>query len=234
MKMVIPKSWVFNVSALICTLCPIVVLSQDASRSYSPDVTYPRDGFLKKLQIARGTDVQLYILADKARYCDRITGIVIEVPKGFVTDFASIPWWATVFQKRDVLVGDAAVIHDWLYAVGISEVNIDNKKIPGRDFADLIFRNYLLELGVKEWKANAMYKAVRKGGIDAYSKCETRRECKDWLFADSRSRTIVSAPITIEEARSKIGNEVSKGCLGEEWIKPTRAILEKISNRNSQ
>lgn len=48
-----------------------------------------------------------------------VCGCVIEVPKGFVTDFSSIPSPARVLPGlRWSRVDVAGVVHDWLYATG--------------------------------------------------------------------------------------------------------------------
>ena len=75
----------------------------------------------------------------------------ITVPKGFVTDFASIPrvFWRLLPPWGRY--GKAAVIHDWLYGQGIGN----------RERADLIFLEAMEVLGVKAWKRNCMYWAVR-------------------------------------------------------------------------
>ena len=43
------------------------------------------------------------------------SGDVIEVPKGFVTDFASVPRLIQWLVPRWGKYGNAAIIHDWLY-----------------------------------------------------------------------------------------------------------------------
>jgi hypothetical protein len=44
------------------------------------------------------------------------SGLVITLPVGFVTDFASVPGWADRFGLHpDGLYAKAAALHDWLY-----------------------------------------------------------------------------------------------------------------------
>lgn len=40
---------------------------------------------------------------------------LIDVPIGFMTDFASVPWFVQWFIPKWGKYGNAAVIHDWLY-----------------------------------------------------------------------------------------------------------------------
>lgn len=86
------------------------------------------------------------------------SGEVIEVPAGFVTDFASVPWG---FWNLEAPLGDAAkaaVVHDYLYAT---------KGLGGRYSrarADDIFREAMKVLGVAMWKRNLLWAAVRAAG----------------------------------------------------------------------
>lgn len=84
-------------------------------------------------------------------WCDmgRIT-IVVRVPKGYETDFASIPrpaWWLlppTGAWRR------AAVFHDYLCDIGTP-----------RFLTDAIFRHIMEETGVKVWQRVVIYYTVR-------------------------------------------------------------------------
>jgi hypothetical protein len=81
---------------------------------------------------------------------------MIHVPAGFTTDFASTPF----FMWKTGLYSKAAVIHDYLY----------QSKIRSRHMADLIFKEAMIVLGVKKWKAQVMYMAVRLFGWIGYKK----------------------------------------------------------------
>lgn len=91
----------------------------------------------------------------------------IEVPAGFLSDGASIPWAARC------IAGDpfsfeylhAAIIHDALYRQKfLDHIN--------RAQADLIFRDLMWDTGVPIWKIPAFYSAVRIGGWVNYKKHE--------------------------------------------------------------
>jgi len=84
---------------------------------------------------------------------------VITVPRGFITDLASIPWPCNMFIPVSGLYNQAAVLHDYLYAT--QQVK--------RNKADGIFRESMMVLGVPFFKSNLMYAAVRLFGWMPYN-----------------------------------------------------------------
>jgi hypothetical protein len=95
----------------------------------------------------------------------------IEIPEGFVTDFASIPRFLWFMVPPFGRHAPAAVIHDFLYASGQS---------GARKYADFLFREAMKELGVPLLRRSMMYMAVRLGGQGGYG-LEG-----DWTFIDHR------------------------------------------------
>lgn len=79
---------------------------------------------------------------------------IIVVPKGFRTDFASVPKFLRNFFPPMERYGAAAVVHDYLYV----------KQWVDRKTADRIFYDLVLQSGVGPTKAKLMYWAVRIGG----------------------------------------------------------------------
>jgi len=79
---------------------------------------------------------------------------VIEVPAGFKTDLASIPWGMRNFYSRTGKSRKPAVTHDYLYSI----------KWRTRKECDQLFRQLLLERGMPGWKARLAYLGVRAGG----------------------------------------------------------------------
>lgn len=81
---------------------------------------------------------------------------VITVPEGFETDFASVPkfaWWLiSPYGKH----GKAAVLHDYLYHLGRTGLDVEHRQV-----ADGIFLEAMQVLGVSKWRRQAMYWAVR-------------------------------------------------------------------------
>lgn len=90
-------------------------------------------------------------------YIYSINGYCITVPKGFLTDLASIPLPFRIFFPKDGDYTPAAVVHDYLY----SEHN--NTGI-NREYADKIFNFIMKELGISTYKRKTMYRAVRLFG----------------------------------------------------------------------
>ncbi|MEE4208565.1 MAG: DUF1353 domain-containing protein [Parvularcula sp.] len=89
---------------------------------------------------------------------------IIPVSQRFVTDFASIPkplsWLISPFGEH----AEAAILHDWLYAVGES--------VGDRKSADVAFYIAMKRSGVPKWRRNLMYAATRLGGNSAFGRRE--------------------------------------------------------------
>lgn len=97
------------------------------------------------------------------------SGERIDVPMGFVTDFASVPRGFWSFEPPLGAAGKAAVVHDFLYATGGTGlwrgVPMISRPTPySRAEADGIFRQALKVLGVPAWKRSLLWAAVRVGG----------------------------------------------------------------------
>lgn len=76
------------------------------------------------------------------------------VPKGFITDLASVPGLIDNAIPRDGLWRGPAVKHDWDYAT----------KNGPRDQRDLEFYNGMIEYGTDPEWAGVMYQSVRRFG----------------------------------------------------------------------
>lgn len=108
-------------------------------------------------------------------YAHPASGARMEVPAGYITDFASIPAPVRGVFPPFGRHAKAAVLHDWLYLIGE----------PGqKPFADRVFLDAMEELGVSWARRNAMYKAVQIGGGGGY-----RREWRSWREAFGDWRT---------------------------------------------
>jgi hypothetical protein len=107
----------------------------------------------------RGT----WSLLHRFGYYSELLGHNVWVPKGFVTDFASVPRIPVAFLLAGNSAQEAAVIHDWLYTahkVGRLEVT--------RAMADAVFKEAALASDVAGWRAQMMYLGVRIGGAGPY------------------------------------------------------------------
>lgn len=76
------------------------------------------------------------------------------VPRGFITDLASVPRFLWTIIPPFGRYSQAAVVHDFLYEI---------PEYPRKE-ADRIFYIMMLEYGTYPWKARVMYWAVRVFG----------------------------------------------------------------------
>lgn len=84
----------------------------------------------------------------------------INVPVGFITDFASIPRVLWIILTPYGIYGKAAVLHDFLYATQSST----------RKWCDQIFLEAMKVLNVSFLKRRTMYRAVRLFGWRSWNK----------------------------------------------------------------
>ena len=89
-------------------------------------------------------------------------GLVV-VPKGFMTDYASVPKIFRNIINTYGKHGRAAVVHDWLYS---SQCKIDVTRAE----ADKIFLEIMIEWNVKKYKRILMYVLVRMFGGSHFRK----------------------------------------------------------------
>ncbi len=108
--------------------------------------------------LERGLGVDTWVLHAPLRYYSPLLARYIEVPRGFNTDFASIPRFFHRLLPKNGTYDAAAVIHDYLYAQG--EVS--------KEMADLIFKEALECLSIAGWRRTAMYEAVHRFGGAAW------------------------------------------------------------------
>lgn len=98
--------------------------------------------------------------------------IEIVVPKGFRTDFASVPrcLWSIFppYGKHTV----AAIVHDFLYATHLTT----------REKADLIFLELMKVYNVNPVKRKLMYLAVKYFGEPAYKQYKKTAHLKRYMY----------------------------------------------------
>jgi hypothetical protein len=153
----------------------------------------------------------LYVMRDDFYWCDRVNGHVIVVPRGFVTDFASIPMPARLFLPSDGPYAPAAILHDYMYAVGR----------PGyRLYADNVLGSAMVYYRVGGMKRRSVYEAVRKFGESGYGLPQ------DWLFYDVRTLREISAP---PKPKSGVKEVLGPGCPGfAQWVRRRQFSLPQI------
>jgi hypothetical protein len=113
--------------------------------------------FTSRLLLEPLDDGRRWVLAEKFGFWtgeDIGQGKYIEVPEGYVTDFASVPrvFWPIIAPWGRY--GKASVLHDYLY----------NEKSLSRKEADKIFLQGMKVLGTKSWRRFCIYYAVKLFG----------------------------------------------------------------------
>ena len=92
----------------------------------------------------------------------------VEIPKGFRTDFASIPWPLNKIIKQDGPYAKAACVHDKLLIHIKKYSDTGNYPYLTRLIADAIFYEAMLVSGVPRYIAWPFYTAVRLFSIFGY------------------------------------------------------------------
>jgi hypothetical protein len=82
----------------------------------------------------------------------------VDVPAGFVTDLASVPWYLWNWLPNDGLYLHAAIIHDWLYW----------DQARGRNEADNVLWIDMTDLKVGYLTRQAIYQGVHLRGQGAW------------------------------------------------------------------
>jgi hypothetical protein len=116
--------------------------------------------FLTPLQVQEVDEfANQWKLLAPLRYQSDLLGRVVEVPAGFVSDFASVPRVLGVYDLEGGKCNSAAVVHDLLYTRGsVGEMSID------RATADAVLREAILASGYGRITAALFYAAVRAFG----------------------------------------------------------------------
>ena len=110
-------------------------------------------------------DFEAAVLMEDVTYRVAETQEVVTVPKGFVTDYASIPplfeWW---LRNGGARYQHPAIIHDWLYWTGREQTE-----------ADLIFYHAMRDNGVGWWKSGTLLNGLRVGGASGWRENQRNR-----------------------------------------------------------
>lgn len=106
------------------------------------------------------TSVQLYRLMEDFTFLSDEFG-AITAPKGFISDFASVPAITRFYtDKDDSDILYASIPHDFLYA---RKGKLDNRTLT-RYQADCVLREAMQALGAPPFKTAMVFAAVRVGG----------------------------------------------------------------------
>lgn len=99
-----------------------------------------------------------WVLDERFRFSSDVAGQIIEVEKGFHTDFASVPRLPVAFLLTGDSSHEAAVVHDKLY----------RSRLLPRDLADKVLLEACAVSGIPVWRRTLIYWGVRVGGASHY------------------------------------------------------------------
>ena len=112
--------------------------------------------FLTKLDVEKEFGVKdRWKLLNDFCYKSDLLGKIVCVPKGFSTDFASVPRIPVAYWLTGNTAHEAAVIHDFLYK---NHAFVNNKK----SLADNVFLEAMRVINdpKDDWKRRMMYRSV--------------------------------------------------------------------------
>lgn len=114
--------------------------------------------FLTDLTV-REIDDGTWMVVSPLDYKSDLLGVTVEVPALFRTDFASVPRVPFIFDVLGDIAHEPAVIHDWLYYIGIY----------GRAKSDSVLLEAMKANDVSAFKRWQIYIGVRVGGWLAWN-----------------------------------------------------------------
>lgn len=117
---------------------------------------FPKLCAVKKVQVH---PKPVWELTAELWYYSTLVGAWVRVPKGFRTDFASVPRLPVVYWWLGGMADEAAIVHDWLYS----------SQIYSREVADAILKEAVIAMGYGDKAACAMWLAVRAAGGIAWN-----------------------------------------------------------------
>ena len=118
--------------------------------------------FKTKLRIEAVDREDFYILTSRLSYITNL-GDKINVPKGFKTNFASVPRIAKAYvDDDDWQIRAPSVVHDYLYSKVSSDLGFNRKQ------ADEILLEAMMGLGMRKTKALLIYYILRLFGGGNY------------------------------------------------------------------
>lgn len=115
--------------------------------------------FKTALKIKKLTETTWALLAPLTYASDLVEDAIV-VPKGFQTDFASVPRVPIAFWLTGDTAHEAAVVHDWCYQRHLTKT---------RKEADDIFYEAMSAMEIPAWRRQIMYRAVRLAGGGAWA-----------------------------------------------------------------
>jgi hypothetical protein len=133
--------------------------------------------FLSPLD-GRWIDDKHFMLLANLEYRSIILGGTLEIPVGFVTDFASVPRLPIIYNLFGNRAHHESVPHDYLYqkheVMIIQEGGSIKNVFVSRDVADSVFLEAMKVREKKLWMCACMFLGVRIGGSKSYSSGSSR------------------------------------------------------------
>lgn len=118
--------------------------------------------FKTKLRIEAVDREDFYILTSRLSYITNL-GDQIHVPKGFKTNFASVPRIAKFYvDDDDWQIRAPSVVHDYLYSAESSKLGFSRKQ------SDEVLLEAMIGLGMRKTKALLIYYILRMFGGSNY------------------------------------------------------------------
>ena len=119
--------------------------------------------FLTELDCCLLDDDKTWRLEKSLYYSSDLLNRVIGVPKGFLTDFASVPRVPFIYEAYGDRCHRESLVHDWLYRA-------DSLPKVSRRVADAIFFEAMKSRKKSRFVCWGMWLGVRVGGWSAYHK----------------------------------------------------------------
>jgi len=126
-------------------------------------------------------------------FADNRRMVRVYIPQGFRTDLASIPAAGrVVLNPADY--AEAALVHDFLYALGIE---------GQRARADAWFLRALVSSGIQDRPARLMHRAVRFGGENGYGRRDEITSV--WDFSSEKERGTNASTLEVPQRARNLG-----------------------------
>ncbi len=181
-------------------------------------ITATADQPLRPPQIAPFGDGDWWVLIDPIPTRIGVSTEIITVPKGFVTDLASIPriFWSA-FPKTGPYMS-AAMLHDYLYwdqrcsrAEADRIFDIEMKSYGVNDTSRKLIFAAVSEFGAQAWEANA---ARKKAGEPRFMPEDLLTQYLSQPFDASRSWQAIRAQIGQQAAPIKVSGDPNDDLAG--------------------
>ena len=174
---------VIFVGAILSSCAPSTISSQPRTQQFA-------DG--KHWVLTRSIDFET----------DEDTKITGTVPKGFVTDYASVPrvFWSVV--PRHGRYSAAAVVHDYLYWT----------QTTSREDADKVMKELMKFSEVSDAQRETIYTSLRAGGSFAWRSNKRKRERGDIRIVPEDLIDEIPFGMTWAEYQQQLQTQKESGC----------------------